>query len=109
MKITALPIDVYRQAGAFSTDKRDAAASTAAGTPKNGTVTVPGNAVTGAGAVAAGRGPSPFSGVLSSEEKGLLMKYFARFGDETPAAPAYGGDSRGAQTAFTGGNLDVKV
>jgi hypothetical protein len=110
MKITALPIDVYRQAGAFSADTRDAAAaSTTAGARKNGSVTLPVHAATAAETVAAGRGPSPFAGVLSTEEKNLLMKYFARFGDAAPAAPAYGVESRGNQAAFTGANLDVKV
>ncbi|MDD4053125.1 MAG: hypothetical protein PHR28_14665 [candidate division Zixibacteria bacterium] len=110
MKITALPIDVYRQAGAFPTAKNDAAVTAdAAKAQKTGVITLPGNKETKAGAVAAQRGPSPFAGVLSTEEKTLLVKYFARFGDDAPTAPAYGVEARTNPVTFTGINLDVKV
>jgi hypothetical protein len=110
MKITALPIDVYRQAGAFPAGRNDAVVTPdAGGAQKAGAITLPGNTETKAGAVAAQRGSSPFAGVLSGEEKNLLVKYFARFGDDAPSAPAYGADSRSSQVTFTGINLDVKV
>lgn len=110
MKITALPIDVYRQAGAFPAGKKDGAVTTdAAGTQKAGVITLPGNKDAKAAAVAAQRGPSPFAGVLSAEEKNLLVKYFARFGDDAPSAPVYGVEARNNPATFTGINLDVKV
>ena len=110
MKITALPIDVYRQAGAFPAGKNDAAVTPdAAGAQKTGVIRLPGNQETKAGAIAVQRGPSPFAGVLSDEEKNLLVKYFARFGDDAPSAPAYGVEARNNPVTFTGINLDVKV
>ncbi len=110
MKITALPIDVYRQAGAFPAGKKDSAvAPDAAGAQKAGLITVPGSKEATAAAVAAQRGPSPFAGVLSTEEKNLLIKYFARFGDDAPTSAAYTVESRGNPVTFTGINLDVKV
>lgn len=108
MKINALPIDLYRQAGTVSANGRDSAgASTATG--NNGVVRLPAGSVSAAEAVSVTRGPSPFAGVLSTEERNLLVRYFARFGDDVPAAPAYGRESRGSQESFTGANLDVKV
>lgn len=110
MKINTLPIDLYRQVGASGANRRDAAGtSTATAAGKNGVVRLPAGSVSAAEAVSVTRGPSPFAGVLSIEEKNLLVKYFARFGDDMPAAPAYGRESRGSQETFTGANLDVKV
>lgn len=110
MKINALPIDLYRQAGTVSASGRDSAGiSTATATGNNGVVRLPAGSVSAAEAVSVTRGPSPFAGVLSTEEKTLLVKYFACFGDDVPVAPAYGRESRGSRETFTGANLDVRV
>lgn len=111
MKINAAPIEIYRQASALTSgkttgpDQRDIGS---AGQTRTEVITLPGTNTASPPAVTVTRGPSPFAGVLSAEEKTLLVKYFARFGDSAEAAPGYTLEAKPHQPVNTGRTLDIR-
>ena len=111
MNISATPVEAYRQTNDQSIKKE-------AGVKKDNTdsqkveqsdkVTIPGRRAADTLSIKLEKSPSLLSQVLSSEEKDLLVKYFARFGDETPDSQLYSLDARTKAAPQIGMRVDVR-
>ena len=109
MKVNPLGVEAYRQAGAM-TRKGDGhqAVSDSAQPVKHIQVTRPGGAGPEINAVQSKTSPSLLTGILSSEEKDLLVKHFARFGDKAADGPIYSTSVKTNMPVITGLKVDVK-
>ena len=110
MKIATVQIHIYRQASTIASKRADDAAQNLPGTRSaaSRSVTLPSANPAEAASVTVPKGPSLLSGALSSEEKELLVRYFARFGDTVEAAPTYSPVARPAVAYLTGQKVDVR-
>ena len=112
MRIHTVPVEAYRQAGAVTPKKAETESTGSAQLEKKAQPTkiiLPGGSQTEAGSIRADRSPSLLADVLSPDEKDLLVKYFARFGDSGATSPVYNSDSRQGKAPLTGLRLDVKA
>ena len=109
MNINPLGVEAYRQAGDVTVKKGDSrkAASEAARSSTNGQVTLPGHSSADIGAVQAQASPSVLTNILSTEEKDLLIKNFARFGDKPAEASIYGTAAKTTASVVTGAKVDI--
>ncbi len=70
-------------------------------------IVLPGNDAHPA-AIRVDRSPSLLSRILSPEESDLLVKYFARYGDEPESSQLYDPGARTRATSLTGLRVDLK-
>ena len=111
MKIATAPIEIYRQASAIASKKADDAAQNlpgSRGAAASRSLTLPSANPPEVAQVTVPKGPSLLNGALSSDEKQLLVKYFARFGDTVEAPPTYSPVARPAVAYLTGQKVDVR-
>jgi len=111
VRINTVPIEAYRQTGSPASQKTGAETTEKFPLKRNqdaSTVILPGSNGVGTQAVQAQKSPSLLAGVLSSDERSLLVQYFGRFGD-SQAGPIYRNDPGARETVITGQNLDVTV
>lgn len=111
MKINNAPVDAYRQnAGQIPVRKQEELKSNTDSGQVSGLkkITLPEGSVARPAAVKIDRGPSILSSILSSDERNLLVKHFARFGDAPDSTNLYGTDARERDSIETGIRLDLK-
>jgi hypothetical protein len=110
VKVNPLGVEAYRQSGAMSKrgDSPNKAVSDSAQSPHNIQITRPGGMTSAVNAVQTKASPSLLAGILSSEEKDLLVKHFARFGDKAAEGPTYSASTRINAPVVTGLKVDVK-
>jgi hypothetical protein len=110
VRINTVPVEAYRQASSQNLKKNEPAAEQAdakrsASLEK---IILPGVNGAEAESLKIPSSPSMLEGVLSSEEKALLVRHFARFGDSQESSQIYGTNARVRAGALTGMKLDVK-
>jgi len=111
MKINTVPVEAYRQAGNTTVRRphTEQGEPTAAGkSNRPDTITLPGANSAEAQSLKLNLSPSALSSVLSSEEKNMLVKHFARFGDGGQEAPTYGTDAKPSESQLTGLAVDLR-
>jgi len=109
--IKAVPVEAYRQANNYSAAKSETGKKEELDPKKasrSDKITLPGVNDAQVGSIKLEKPPSLLSGVLSSEERDLLVKYFARFGDTPESSQIYGTDARTSKTPATGFKVDLK-
>ena len=112
MAIRAVPVEIYRQTGESLSRKDSAGRREQVGIDRNYPVealTIPQESSTEDISLRVAQGPSLLRETLSTEEKSLLEKYFARFGDTPQDSPVYSTDARTRPLPLTGLKVDVKV
>jgi len=112
VKIHSVPIEAYRQAAEISSRPSPGASQERPGVDRAGIPPASARAADMA-RDAVGMVAPPTSqiigNVLSVEEKELLVKYFARFGDQQASTPIYGRDVQAKPTPIIGQKLDVRA
>jgi hypothetical protein len=110
VRINTVPVEAYQQAGSQTLRKNESAAEqTDAKRPSSlEKIILPGVNGAEAESLKIPSSPSMLDGVLSSEEKTLLVRHFARFGDSLESTQIYGTNARVRAGALTGMKLDVK-
>ena len=110
MRINTIPVEAYRRANESAAGKNQAAEekSEIRKAPQTQKIFLPGVNTADAGSIKAPSSPSMLNGVLSSEEKTLLIRHFARFGDTPESSQIYSTDAQVRAGAMTGIKLDVK-
>jgi hypothetical protein len=110
VRINTVPVEAYRQAGSQNLKKNDSAAEQpdAKRASSLEKIILPGVNGAEAASLKVPASPSMLDGVLSSEEKTLLVRHFARFGDSLESTQIYGTNARVRAGALTGMKLDVK-
>ncbi|MCK5127145.1 MAG: hypothetical protein KAR42_12900 [candidate division Zixibacteria bacterium] len=109
MKINTTPVEAYRQSGNQTLRKSPGAQpeldlNKAADKDK---ITIPGSGDNNVGSVHVAKSPSILSSVLSSDEKQMLTKHFARYGDAPESTRVYGTDARTHASGMTGMKVDL--
>lgn len=111
MKINATPVDAYRKNGAQIPVQKQQELNLGADTKQVSDlkkITLPDRSLNRPAAVKLDRGPSILSSILSSDERDLLVKHFARFGDAPDSTQIYGTDARERDSIETGIKVDLK-
>jgi hypothetical protein len=110
VRINTVPVEACRQANEQTTRKNQATdEQSRPGRPaKTGKIILPGINDAEAGSVKVAVSPSLLSGVLSADEKLMLVRNFGRFGDSAQSSQIYSTDARIEAGAITGLKLDVK-
>ncbi len=111
MKINSTPVDAYRiNSGQIPAQKQPEPSSNAGSNQVAGLkkISLPGRANNRPAAVKLDRGPSLLGNILSSDERDLLVKHFARFGDAPDSTNLYGTDARERDSIETGMRVDLK-
>ena len=112
MKIHAVPIEAYRQTAGVASKKNQAPAQEQTGlqrTDRRDVVSIPIGRESESLAVKAPVSPSLLEGVLSSEEKDVLIRHFARFGDDQQQSTIYSAGTQTGASVATGTKVDVKA
>jgi hypothetical protein len=112
VKIHSVPIEAYRQTAEISSRPSPAASQERPGVDRAGkppTSARPADGARDAGGMTAPATSQIIGNVLSVEERGMLVKYFARFGDQQASTPIYGRDVQAQQTPVIGQKLDVRA
>jgi hypothetical protein len=111
VKIHAVPIEAYRQTAGITAQKNQAAPqeqSRAKRPDRPEKVTITGGLDRAVPSVQAPVSPPLLEGVLTAEEKDMLLKHFARFGDAGEQSHIYGTGAR-AEAAGPGIKVDLKA
>ena len=111
MNISATPVEAYRQTNDQLVKKETGIKNDNIESQKaerSEKVAIPGRKNADTLALKLEKSPSLLSQVLSSDEKDLLVKYFARFGDEAPDSQVYNTDARTKAAPLTGIRVDVR-
>ena len=112
MKINSVPIEAYRQSAEITSRPNPTASHERPAVDGAGKPPAPARIADGA-REAVGTAAPPTSqiigNVLSTEERELLVKYFARFGDQQASTPIYGRDVQAKPTPIIGQKLDVRA
>ena len=111
MKITSVPIEAYRQAGDVAARKAEVgnrSADAAKESSKPNSITLPGKVAGEVDSLKIHQSPALLQGVLSPEEKNVLIQYFARFGDSMQSTQLYNPGAKISQSAQTGLKVDFK-
>ena len=111
MNISATPVEAYRQNSDQLVKKESGVKKdnvNASRSQQAEKVTIPGKTTADKLSLKLEKSPSMLSQVLSSEEKDLLAKHFARFGDEVPNSQIYSTNARTKTTPQAGVRVDVK-
>jgi hypothetical protein len=110
VKINTVPVEAYRQtedlAGRKNQSVKDRAESSKAQTSQK--ITLPAINDVEVDGIKASMSPSLIGGVLTPDEKAMLIKYFARFGDTPETSQIYSTDARIRGGVQTGMTLDIK-
>ena len=106
MKINPVGVEAYRKAGAANSHERQAAID-ASQVQAQANIILPGTG-TDIGSVRAQMSPSILGNALSLDEKELLTKFFARFGDKPAEPPVYGTRAQAKSQTITGLKVDLK-
>lgn len=111
MKIHAVPIEAYRQIAGTPVQKDQAAQpeqSRARRPDRPEKVIITGGLDRAVPSVHAAVSPPLLEGVLSADEKDMLLRHFARFGDAGEQSRIYGTGAR-TEAAGTGLKVDLKA
>jgi len=111
VRINTVPVEAYRQANNLSAKKSEVGNKDSVDTQNASevkTVTLPGNNQVEVSSLKIQRSPSLLQGVLSAEEKDMLSKYFARFGDSADSSGIYDPSAQESEVAITGSKVDLK-
>jgi hypothetical protein len=109
--IKAVPVEAYRQANDYSATKSEAGKKEKLDpkkTSQSDRITLPGVNDAQVASIKLEKPQSLLSGILSSEERDLLVKYFARFGDAPESSQIYGTDAWATSASETGLKVDLK-
>jgi len=110
VRINTIPVEAYRRTNETVAGKKQAADEKPdiGKAPKTQKIILPGVNTAEAGSIKVPSSPSLLNGVLTVEEKTLLMRHFARFGDSPESTQIYGTNARVDAGTLTGIKLDVK-
>ncbi len=107
MRINTAPVEAYRQAGHQTLKKNNQADFDLNKAAQGETITLPGSNESESAAIRAAKSPSILSGVLSSEEKSMLVKHFSMYGDSPESTKIYSTDARTGASGLTGLKVDL--
>ncbi len=106
MKINPVGVEAYRKANAANSHDRQNAVD-ASRAKSETSITLPGAGVD-VGSIRVPSAQSILASALSSDEKVLLTKFFARFGDKPEDPPVYGTRAQTKSQTRTGLKVDLK-
>jgi hypothetical protein len=111
VNVRTLPVEAYRQTNEQPVKKDGAVKKESIETGRSSPsdkITLPGKADVEAASLRLDKSPSLLSQVLSSEERDLLVKYFARYGDAPEDSQIYEPGARTKSAPLIGTRVDLR-